>query len=126
MREFEQKRKVKRVLSSPIVLILFGIILLFLARSTWGIYVKDRDSTALLRSSESRLAELQDREHTLASSINKLQTESGIEAEIVDRFEMAKAGEQEVIIVETPAKQTAAVHQAPGFLQKIWDFFTIR
>lgn len=123
MREFEHKRKVRKILSSPLVLLPLAILLIFLARGTWNIYVKNRDSAAELRLAEERLARLEERHKTLMAGVARLNTESGIEGEIRDRFQMAKEGERAVVIVDAPSKPVQLELSEDGFLQKIWDFF---
>lgn len=124
MSEFYQKRRLGRVLSSPLVLICLGIMLFFLARGTWNIYLKDRESLAELKSSQERLVKLQARQATLVAVTQKLSTDSGIEEEIRDRFQMAKAGEKEIVIVEGAPAENQTISPSKSFLQKILGFFT--
>ena len=127
MNEFEQKRRIRKILYSPLTLIPFTILLLFLMRGTWNIYEKNRSSSVELNASNDRLVKLQGRQTELNGMIGKLNTESGVEGEIRDRFQMAKAGEQEVVIVEPDKNQNSTTTSSePGFLQKIWNFFTIK
>ncbi len=127
IREYEQKRKMRRILSSPLILALLAIVLLFLINGAWNIWQKDRESSAALQSAEERLARLKDRQAGFQSAIANLQTESGVEAEIRDKFDLAKAGEREVVIVDgDSASTTQTAPPSESFLQKIWDFFTIR
>ena len=74
MREFEHKRKIRRILSSPLVLLPLAIVLFFLIRGTWNIYVKNRDSATELRLATERLARLEGRHETLLAGIEKLNT----------------------------------------------------
>jgi cell division protein FtsB len=125
MNEFEQKRKIRKILLSPLVLIPLAVILIFVVRGTWAIYLKDLGSSAELNLAEERLARLRDREANISGMIDKLSTESGVESEIRDRFQMAKDGEQEIVILDaqkTPS--VGATPSKPNFLQKIWNFFT--
>ena len=124
MREFEHKRKMRKVLSSPVLLVPFGILFLLLARGTWNIYLKDRASVSDLEFSEERLAKLQARQTTLTAAVENLSTEAGIEAEIRDRLQMAKPGERQIVIVEDTSKQDQTTTVPRNFLQKMWDFFT--
>ncbi len=126
MREFEYKRKFRRVLSSPLVLLPLAVLLVFLVRGAWNIYVKNRDSAAELHLAEERLARLAERHAALSAGIEKFQTESGIEGEIRERLQMAKEGERAVVIVDDENKPKQLPLSEPNFLQKIWDFFTIR
>jgi len=125
MNEFEQKRKIRRILSSPFVLIPLVVILLFVIRGTWSIYGKNRSSLEELNLAEDRLARLQEKETELSGMIKKLNTESGVEGEIRERFQMAKEGEQEVVIVEPPeSEKTAGGSSESSFWQKIRGFFS--
>ena len=126
MREFEHKRKVRRILSSPLVLLPLAVLLVFLVRGTWNIYVKNRDGIAELRLAQERLARIEERQSTLSAGIEKLNTESGIEGEIRDRFQMAKEGEEVIVIVDAESEQKQLPMSQESFLQKIWNFFTIR
>ena len=126
MREFEYKRKFRRVLSSPLVLLPLAVLLIFLARGTWNIYVKNRDSGIELRIAEERLLKLRERQKALSTGVAKLQTETGIESEIRDRLQMAKEGERAIVIVDAETDTGLLPRQQETFLQKIWNFFTIR
>ena len=108
------------------VLLPLAIVLFFLIRGTWNIYVKNRDSATELRLATERLARLEGRHETLLAGIEKLNTESGIEGEIRDRFQMAKDGERAIVIVEEPKKIADLPLPEKTFLQKVWNFFTIR
>ena len=111
---------------SPVVLVLLAILLFFLARGVWNIYVKDRASISELNSSKERLAKLQSRQETLVVSTEKLSTESGVEYEIRDRLQMARAGERQIVIVDSPGTANPTISPPKNFLKKIWDFFKIR
>ncbi|MSR78777.1 MAG: hypothetical protein EXS59_01365 [Candidatus Taylorbacteria bacterium] len=127
MRDFERRRKVKKILESPLVLIPMAIFIVFLARSTWDLYLKRKVSVSDLNLASERLARLDDRKDKLASAINSLQTETGIEGEIRDRLQRAREGEKEVVIVDGESvTKKIEFDSKSGFLQKIWDFFTIR
>ena len=56
----------------------------------------------------------------------KLNTESGIEEEIRDRFQVAKEGEEEIVIVEEQDNFAETPKPRVNFLQRVWNFFTIR
>ncbi len=126
MREFEHKRKVRKIASSPFVLVPLAIILFFLVRGVWNTYRRDRESVELLQVSEERLIRLKGRETQLSAATVKLSTESGIEEEIRDRLQMAKDGEREIVIVDNGDTSRSVASSSPTFLQKIWNFFTIR
>ncbi len=126
MREFEYKRKIRRIFSSPIVLLVLAVVLLLLIRGVWGIYLKDRGAVADLGVTQERLERIKERSTGLSNAIQKLSTDTGVEAEIRDRFDLAKNGESAFVIVETADTLEPVASSSPTFLQKIWNFFTIR
>ena len=89
-------------------------------------YQKDRTAIAELHSAQERLAKLQSRQAALVEANRALSTESGIENEIRDRLQMAKIGEKEIVIVDGDTSSEQATSEPRSFLQKVWDFFTIR
>jgi cell division protein FtsB len=126
MREFEHKRRIRKILSSPLFLVPMAVVLFFLAKGTWDIFEKDRESVTELRFAQDRLARAQERQAKIADSTQKLKTGSGVEGEIRDRLQMAKAGEQEIVILDPVVNTVTTSPTSPSFLQKIWNFFTIR
>lgn len=126
MREFEHKRKFRKILSSPFVLVPLAIIVVLLVRGTWNIYLKDRDSVAQLIAAQERLAKLESRQEQLSVATVKLSSDAGVESEIRDRFQMAKKGEKEIVIVENSAAGEQKVPVKKSFFQRIFDFFTTR
>lgn len=111
MREFQERRRVKKLLHSRYAIGLLLIIIVLVSRGVWGIYVKYDKSRALAEKSRADLAILQAREQTLTKSINALSTEEGKEKELRDRFGLVKEGEKMVILVDdaTSAKPSANV-----------------
>ncbi len=127
MRDFERKRRTKKILESPLVLILIAVLLVFLAKGTWNLYQKSKGSESDLNLAKERLSRLEERKDKLAGAINSLRTETGMEGEIRDRLQMAREGEKEIVIVDDEsATKKVESESKSGFLQKIWDFFTIR
>ncbi len=99
MLEFRKKKKIQKILYSPIVLLILAIIFVILIRSLWGVYKKERLSTNNLLREQIELAKLSSREQNLASSLDDLKTELGIENEIRNKFRVVKEGEQVAVII---------------------------
>ncbi len=126
MREFEKKRNFRYLRYSYFVTIPLAVVLVFLARGTWNLYLKDREALEDLKSTQLRFEKLKERQKSLTASVEKLSTDSGIESEIRDRLQMAKEGEKEIIIVNSDADKEELEPIQPTFLQKLVNFFTIR
>jgi cell division protein FtsB len=113
MLEFQERKKIRRILYSKWVFAALVIALVVLARAALGVYGKYNDSKENLRVASDDLNSLESRQSTLQSEIGKLSTERGMEEEIRDTFQVAKDGEQVAIIVEpTSSKPSAAPAQA--------------
>jgi cell division protein FtsB len=102
MFDFQQKRKLRAVLESrvtwTILLVLAGGMLV----SAYGRYQIAKDMENRRVTVEKELAELLTRKAELEKDVRYLEGERGIEAEMRRQFDVAKAGEQVVIIVEDP------------------------
>jgi cell division protein FtsB len=109
MLEFRKKKIVRKVLYSPITLIFLSIIFIFVLKGSWGLYNKEKFSRESLEKQKSELEKLIDREKSLASSIEYLKTDQGIENEIRSKFRAVKEGEKVSVIVDEEASTVMKV-----------------
>jgi len=123
MFDFVQKRKIRQVLYNKITLIILAILVLFFLHSTWVVWQKERESQTLKDIALLHESELQERNTELQSDVQRLQTSSGLEAEIRSKFDVAKPGEDMVVVVPDP-NQASTSNQNQGILQKIWQMLT--
>lgn len=123
MRRIE-KRKIRRIVYSwPVVLVLLGILVLF-AMSTWDVFMKYQKSTANVTRLEEDYTTLVEREKKLQERIEYLQSEQGIEEEIRDKFNVAKEGEQVIVIVDPEVAEDEENAEPEGFWDKVWGSIT--
>ena len=114
VREFSQKRKIRRMLYSPLSLIILSIILFFIAKGSFGVYQKYSLSKNELNNSEKELSTLQEKKDNIFAKVEKLETETGIEREIRSKFDVAREGEKMIVIVEDKVKEES-VEEEKGF-----------
>ncbi len=116
MHEFQQKKKIRKILYSPLVLIILALVLVVLIRGVWNVYNKERLSSENLEQEQAELAKLEERERSLASSFDYLKTDQGIESEIRTKFRAVKEGEKVSVIIDdkTPTS-SATTTQKHGF-----------
>ena len=91
----------------------FGIILLlipigFLAVSVYERFEKEREVAKKRELREAELDELKGRAAALESRVERLESDRGIEAEIRDRFDVVKEGEQVVVILDNEDVSTGS------------------
>lgn len=100
MVNFYQRRKLKKYLYSPLTIVPLALIAFLLGSSVLSVYTKEQE-TRLKRDKQAReLEALETRASALEAEIERLETERGREAEIRSKFEVAREGEQVIVIVE--------------------------
>jgi len=116
--QFKSRRKAKRLFYSPAMVVVLAIIIVFLARSTWGIYEKYSLSKDRLDQADGQLAALKAQEGDLSRSIAQLSTASGTEAVMRTDFRIVKPGESLAVIVKT-ATSVPTTTAPEGFWGKL-------
>ncbi len=114
MFDFHEKRKIRKVLYSWISI--GGIFLLggLIAYSAYGRYEVEQDMAEKLELREAELAALEERAASLQASVLHLSDERGIEEELRNRFDVAKEGEQVVIILDDGSESSGAASTTLG------------
>ena len=124
MLEFQEKRKIKRLLYSKITLVCLLLLIALLIKMVWGVYEKQALTADNLAKTSASLETLQAREEMLSSEIDRLKTKSGTEAEIRDKYGLAKPGEEVITIVDQDNSTSSDTASSDDDLwQKIKDWF---
>ena len=111
MSEFNRK-KTNNLWHSPLVLlVLFGILVLFIYNMV-GLIEKERETTKKKELILSQIETLRDREESLSKDIAKLKTEEGIEETIRDKYQVVKEGEKMVVIVDQEKKEEIVIDES--------------
>jgi cell division protein FtsB len=100
MLEFRKKKRIQKIIYSPIVLLILAIVLVLLLRGVVGVYKKERLTQHNLTKDKMELSKIISRQNNLASSLDYLKTEQGIESEIRSKFRVVKDGEKVSIIID--------------------------
>lgn len=127
MFDFYEKRKLRKIFFSfPIIggIFLLGIALSF---SVYDRYIVSKEMQQKLDDRYAELERLEERALLLESKVEYLSDERGLEEELRNRFDVAKEGEQVVVLVDSKRNQRATVSESledgsredeKGF----WDF----
>ena len=75
MLDFQRKKRLRKILYSPIVLLLLAILFVLLLRGVWGVYGKEKLSSTNLEREQKELDKLSEREKRLTTSIDYLKTD---------------------------------------------------
>jgi hypothetical protein len=82
-----------------LIVLALAVIASFLLFSNWKIFQKFKDSVSFRQTAEANLKDESGREAQLKIKVTELQTESGLEKEIRERFPVAKPGEEVIMII---------------------------
>ena len=122
MREFQEKRKFKKIVYSVWLQAILGIIFLALIFLTVKVYKKSRISADKSEEIKEEMAKLEKRNAELAAEAARLESESGREEEIRKRFDVAKPGEKILVIVDKIGEDVKinGAENKGGFFSRIW------
>lgn len=100
MLDFQQKRKFRAITESRITWVILLILTALVYISAYDRYRIARDMADRRAEVEMEVKELEERKVDLEAEVRYLSNERGIEAEMRRQFDIARDGEQVVIIVE--------------------------
>lgn len=121
MRELEQRQRRKRRLYSWPVLVLFLFVTFMFVRGTYGVFKKKFESQHDLQALEAQKQSLDAEQSELSNNIASLQTESGIEKEVKEKYNVAKPGEHVVILVDPEPTSTPEAATSTPWYRRFWN-----
>ena len=104
MFDFHEKRKIMSVLYSKAVIFVLIFITILMSVSVYNRFIVSQEMKEKLEAKRVELAELETRAQVLDAKVKYLEDERGIEEELRNRFDVAKEGEQVVVLLERDAK----------------------
>jgi cell division protein FtsB len=125
MRIAKQHNRFQVFFKSKVFILLLLVVLVFCARGAWRMYGKMLDSQKNYNRASAELSVLQERKNKVSAELSHLNTESGIDSAIRERFSMAKSGEKVIVILDkndSIVKATTSVQR--NWWQKVVDFFS--
>ncbi len=100
MFDFHEKRKIRSFLYSKVVVGVLFLATFLLSISVYDRYTVASDMKEKLEQKRSSLDELKERAAALESKVEYLENERGIEEELRNRFDVAREGEQVIILLD--------------------------
>jgi cell division protein FtsB len=122
--EFQEKKKVKRLMFSKVTLVILVVIAGVLINAVWSVYKKREITKENLNKTRLNLEGLEQRQNNLSVEIGRLKTEAGIEEEIREKYGLVKPGEEVITIVhKSDGLSTSSLgSDSKGFWQKVLDW----
>lgn len=124
MREYQERRRLKKLLHSRYAIAGLAILCLIVANSLWGVYAKYRKSQDIVARAATEAATLRAREVSLQQSIAEMGTAEGREREVRDRFGAVKDGERLIVLIDGAASRSPEFPpEEKGWWAKFLSFF---
>ncbi|MDP2598582.1 MAG: hypothetical protein Q8P49_02005 [Candidatus Liptonbacteria bacterium] len=121
MLDFRERSRLRRALYAKPTLILLAVLATGVMHAAFSMYQKGQEASTRREKAVAELRELEMREKELSEDISLLSTERGVEAEIRERFMVAKEGEKVIIIAEPEEKtsRSVVVEEEASFVDKM-------
>ncbi|MBP9836387.1 MAG: septum formation initiator family protein [Candidatus Pacebacteria bacterium] len=123
MFDFHQKRKLRSVFHSRLTQIVLLVLSLFIFWSAYDRYLVAKEMSEKRLALEEEMINLQKRELSLDKEVEYLSSDRGIEAEMRRQFDIARDGEQVVIILEDDKATTATATKSKDVESRPWYKF---
>ncbi len=128
MREFKKRRtgraEIMRYGMGFLGLLALVAIAFVAGRAAWGMYGKFAEAAGARAGAEAELTELQDRHKKIQTEVDSLSSPRGLEAEVRERYGVAKPGEGEIRVVRQ-STTTEIVRQNPGIFETLWQLLFV-
>jgi cell division protein FtsB len=121
MRELQEKQKMrKRLYSTPVLILLVFVTVLFI-RGTYIVFTKKASSATYVKALSIKTDALHKKQTELEANIASLKTESGLEKEVKEKYNVAKEGEHVVILIDKTASSTGDMEEKLPWYKKFWN-----
>lgn len=120
MRELENKQRLRRRIYSIPALMVLLFITGAMIRGAYSILKTERITAREVAMMKESVETLTFRKDSLEGSIDRLQTEDGIEEEIKSKFNVARAGEKVAIIVDPPEPKATTTPDTDPWYKRLW------
>lgn len=124
MLDFRKKRTARRIVRSRIVIGILAVAVIFLGNATWNAYqgyskAKEKEEHVVRQ-----LEALTERKEGIEKDLNRLQTQRGVEAELRQRYNVGKEGEEVVVVVSEKNNLETEESNERGFVATLWHAIT--
>ena len=120
MAEFYARRKFKKLLYSKFTVVFLLVPIAFMANAAFNAWEKKENTEANLAAVTAELDDLQAREESIKSELERLDTPHGLEEEIRGKFELGREGEQMVVMVDDTPPVPAPIEKLPAPWWQFW------
>ena len=106
----------KRLLSSPVTLIIMILMFTVLARAAWTMVSRSKLANERLSQAQAQYAKLQASQAKLSEEVAELSSPGGIEADLREKYHAVTPGESVAVIVDSPSGNDSSADQSASAL----------
>lgn len=107
---------------SKFTLLALLVLLVVFARGAWNMWQKEKVAAASRAGVEQKLAEVSERELFLASAVERLSTDAGVDEEIRRKFSVKKPDEEVVTLYDRQGTPAPVASTTPtSWFDRLWQ-----
>lgn len=122
MREFQEKQKIRKRMYSRTSLIGLLILCILVAKGVTGVYAKEKASRMEVERLARQKKEVEEKLALVSAQADRLKTETGIEYEIRNKFDVVKSGEEVIVVIDKELPPPP--EEKEGVLKRFWHSVT--
>lgn len=121
MLDFKKKRTARKIIRSRIVMGILLLAVVFLGNATWNAHQGYKKAKEKEEHAARQLTELTKRKEGIEKDLNRLQTAQGVEAELRQRYNVGKEGEEVIVVVSEDEGQEEQKDDNRSFIAALWQ-----
>lgn len=129
MRDFKKRRLRREDVLRSIVgmggIVVLGAVAFFAARGAYNMYGKFAAAAAARTEAEADLKELEARYATIEAEVDDFTSSRGVEAEVRERYGVAKPGEGKIDIVRTSTTTGSSAAPHDTLWERLWHLLFV-
>ncbi len=103
MFDFYEKRKLRGILFSRPVAVFIFLLAVVLSWSAYGRFIAAQETSTKRQDKVSELSKLKERAAVIEAKVNHLESNQGMERALREEFDVAKQGEEVIVVVDGQA-----------------------
>jgi cell division protein FtsB len=122
MREFQEKQKIRKRVYSRTSIIALLILCILIGKGLAGVYAKEKDSRLEVERLVKQKKEVEEKLAMVSTQADRLKTDTGIEYEIRNKFDVVKEGEEVIVVVDKELPPPP--EEKEGVMKRFWHSVT--
>jgi hypothetical protein len=124
MKDFQQRKKIRKTLYSRNIVIAVAIVTVLLVRGAVEVTQKMHESNVNAKQVEKELTLARIKHEELLRNMAMIETHAGVEREIRQKFSVTKSGEEVAVIVDPQPRSSSTEKKKQSFWSSLGNWFS--